>query len=89
MKYNNLLGAQNTLTNYGAVSFHKTQKQLTSLNRRCSLTEVRVLCAIAWERGKSAHQSHGLILIQWNQSRKIKIIALKWMITERSKSCKS
>jgi len=76
------LEAQNTLNDYRTVSFHKTQKQLTSLNnRRRSLTEVTVMCTIAWGRGKHTHQPHDLILIQWNQSRKIKITALKWAIT--------
>jgi hypothetical protein len=35
------------------------------------------MCTIAGERGKPAHQPQDLILIQWNQSRKIKITALK------------
>jgi len=48
------------------------------------LTEVTVMCTTAGERGKPAHQPHDLILIQWNQSRKIKKTAWKWAITERS-----
>jgi len=48
------------------------------------VTEVTVMCTIAVERGKPAHQPHDLIPIQWHQSRKVKIIALQFVITERS-----
>jgi hypothetical protein len=47
------------------------------------------MCIIAGEKVEQAHQPLDLILIQMNQAKKIKIKALIWVITERSKYCTS
>jgi len=53
------------------------KKKSLSLSGRHSLTELRVICAIAGQWGKLTHQQCGLIFIYQNQSRKIKRVTLQ------------
>jgi len=59
----------------------RPQNRSTSLNERQSLTEQRVICAIAGVRGKLALQPRGLFPIRLQESRKVETVVLKWIIT--------
>lgn len=59
--------AQNTLSDWISVSFHKTWKQSTQLNERHSSTALTVICATARESEKLTSQPCGLNLIHQNQ----------------------
>jgi len=55
------LETSSTLNDGRTVSFHKAQKQPTSLNERQSMTELRVICATAGKWGMPTSQVNGLI----------------------------
>jgi len=42
-----------------------------SLNEAQSLSELRVICAVVGEQGKTAHQPLGFVLVSQNQSQKV------------------
>ena len=68
------------------VSFHTALRQLTSLNVRWSLTELRVICTIAGECRKLTLEQYFLILIHWNKMWKVKTMVRKMGGHESSKS---
>jgi hypothetical protein len=73
--------AQSTLSDLRRVSFHEAQKQTTSLNERWSLTKLQVFCTIAGEWGKANCQPFGS-QAQWNHSKEVKTVTLKWVIND-------
>jgi len=62
------------------VSFHTALRQLTSLNERWSLTELRVICTIAGECRKLTWEPHFLFLICWNKMWEVKAMVNKWVV---------
>jgi len=67
------LEAKNTLNQQRRVVFHKSRMNSTLLNEQQGMTELRVICAIAWD-WQMTRQPYGLTFTQSNQSQKIK----KW-----------
>jgi hypothetical protein len=59
---------------------YRPQKQPSSFIGRHSLTELRVTCATAGERGKLTCQPRDLIPIHPNQAQMVQTIVLKWVI---------
>jgi hypothetical protein len=62
------------------VSFHTALRQLTSLNERWSLTELRVICTKEGWCRKLTLEPHFLILIYWNKMWKVKSMVNKWVV---------